>query len=171
MDFQEAERRFRELRRQYDAGMITSSQFDEQREQLKVQDQQGRWWAKGRGEDDWYFHDGRTWVRANPPVGGGTRGARVQPPENPPGNVGVRPPGASVPGYLLPASIAATLLCCLPTGIVAIIYSTQASSKSQIGDTAGASQAVSNANTWLIVSLVGGVLFYFLVFALGASGA
>ena len=83
----------------------------------------------------------------------------------------VRPPGANVPGYLLPASIAATLLCYLPAGIVAIVYSAQARSKSQVGDYAGASHAARNARIWLIVAVVLGIVAIILAFTLGILGA
>lgn len=83
----------------------------------------------------------------------------------------VRPPGANIPGWLLPASIVATLFCCLPTGIVSIVYSVQARSKSQAGDFAGASQAARNARIWLIVSVVLGIVAIILAFVLGIVGA
>jgi hypothetical protein len=76
-----------------------------------------------------------------------------------------RPPEANVPGYLLPLSILATLFCCLPVGIGAIIFSAQANSRAQLGDYAGASQATRNANIWLIITAVVGILFYIVVFA------
>ena len=82
----------------------------------------------------------------------------------------VRPPGANVPGYLLPLSILVTLFCCLPVGIVAIVFSVQASSKSQAGNYAGASQAVRRANISLIASVVLGILTIILAFSLGLLG-
>lgn len=82
----------------------------------------------------------------------------------------VQPPGANVPGYLLPLSILATLFCCLPVGIVAIVYSVQARSKSQAGNYAGASHAVRRANISLIASVVLGILTIILVFSLGFLG-
>lgn len=82
----------------------------------------------------------------------------------------VRPPGANVPGWLLPASIVATLFCCLPAGIVSIIYSVQARSKSQAGDYAGASHAARNARIWLIVSVVLGIVAIIIAFAFGILG-
>lgn len=92
----------------------------------------------------------------------------------PPGGSGVSPPGANVPGYLLPLSILATVFCCLPTGIAAIVYSAQARSKSQVGDTAGASQAAKTAQMWLIISVVIGIViaFVYVIFViLGAAGS
>ncbi len=79
---------------------------------------------------------------------------------------GARSPEAHVPGYLLPLSILTTLFCCLPVGIVAIVFSAQARSRSQIGDYAGAARAVRNANISLIITVVLGILFYILVFTI-----
>jgi hypothetical protein len=87
----------------------------------------------------------------------------------PPGG-GVPPPGANIPGWLLPLSIGATLFCCPLTGIPAIIYSVRANNMSQAGNTAGASQAASNARTWLIVSVVLGVISGF-IYLLAAAGS
>jgi len=81
----------------------------------------------------------------------------------------VQPPGANVPGYLLPLSILATLIC-LPVGILSIIFSVQARSKSQAGNYAGASQAVRHANIALIVSVVLGILTIILIFVIGLLG-
>jgi hypothetical protein len=101
------------------------------------------------------FEDDRQERREPPPAGGG----------------GVAPPGANIPGYLLPASIAATLFCCLPTGVAAIVYSAQARSKSQAGDTAGASEAAKKARMWLIISVVLGVVVAFIyLLVAGSSG-
>lgn len=59
---------------------------------------------------------------------------------------------AGKPQNYLVFSILATLLCCLPGGIVAIIYSTQVDSKWALGDQAGADAAAKNARLWCIIS-------------------
>jgi Interferon-induced transmembrane protein len=82
----------------------------------------------------------------------------------------VRSPGANVPGYLLPLSILVTLFCCLPVGILAIVFSVQARSKSQAGNYAGASQAVRRANISLIAAVVLGILTIILAVSLGFLG-
>jgi hypothetical protein len=66
----------------------------------------------------------------------------------------VMPPGTapSVQNYLVFA-ILATVLCCLPTGIVAIIYAAQVNGKLQMGDYAGAQAASNNAKMWCWISL------------------
>ena len=67
--------------------------------------------------------------------------------------------GATAPPiqtYLVPA-ILVTLFCFLPTGIAAIVYATQVSSKRDIGDYAGAARASKQARMWTLVSLGVGV--------------
>ncbi len=67
VNFQEADRRYAELARQRDAGSISDEEFDAQRQQLMVQDDEGRWWAKLGESGEWHYHDGSTWVRGTPP--------------------------------------------------------------------------------------------------------
>ena len=64
----------------------------------------------------------------------------------------VIPPGATVPNYLVFA-ILATVFCCLPTGIPAIVYAAQVNRKLQAGDLAGAQLASKNAKMWCLISL------------------
>ncbi|MEN6371571.1 MAG: CD225/dispanin family protein [Armatimonadota bacterium] len=80
-------------------------------------------------------------------------------------------PPPNVPNHLA-ESIVVTLFCCLITGIVAIIYSTQVNSKLQQGDYAGAVDSSNKAKTWSWVSfglgLVGIVIRIILMAAKGA---
>src|SRR4051812_32519664 len=81
----------------------------------------------------------------------------------------VPPAGTTVPNHLVFA-ILTTVLCCLPTGIAAIIYSAQVNAKLQAGDFAGAQTASNNAKIWCWVSFgVGfvGILFWILAIAAG----
>lgn len=50
--------------------------------------------------------------------------------------------------------ILVTLLCCVPGGVVSIVYATQANSKGRSGDIAGASVAANASKVWAIVSVV-----------------
>lgn len=61
------------------------------------------------------------------------------------------------PNYLV-WSILAALLCCLPGGVVAIVYSTQVSSRFQQGDYAGANESSRNARKWVIISAIAAVV-------------
>lgn len=67
IDFQEADRRYAELKRRRDSGTISDEEFDAQRQQLMVQDDEGRWWAKSRKTGEWNYHNGNAWVRGTPP--------------------------------------------------------------------------------------------------------
>ncbi len=56
-------------------------------------------------------------------------------------------PVGSVPNYLVQA-ILLTLFCCLPFGIVAIVYAAQVNGKLAIGDIYGATEASNKAKMW-----------------------
>ena len=66
MDFEEAGRRYAELKRQFDAGSIDADYFNAQRQRLMVQDDEGRWWAKSPDSDEWNYYDGSAWVPGTP---------------------------------------------------------------------------------------------------------
>lgn len=59
--------------------------------------------------------------------------------------------GVYVQNYLVFA-ILATILCCLPAGIPAIVYAAQVNGKLQAGDIAGAQEASKNARMWCFIS-------------------
>ena len=71
---------------------------------------------------------------------------------------------ADVPNHLGWA-ILATIFCCLPAGIVSIIYAAQVNGKVKAGDMLGARQASDNAKTWAWVSfglgIVVGLIYFF----------
>jgi hypothetical protein len=64
---------------------------------------------------------------------------------------------ASVPNYLVQA-ILVTIFCCLPLGIVSIVYSSQVNSKLAAGDVEGAIMASSNARKWAWIALIAGIV-------------
>ena len=67
------------------------------------------------------------------------------------------PPPPAVPNFLV-HSIVVTLCCCLPGGIVALVYAAQVNSKLAAGDVAGAQASSKSAKTWVIVSVVAGLV-------------
>ncbi len=57
------------------------------------------------------------------------------------------------PNDLLVWSILSTILCCIATGIVAIVYSSKVNGLWDAGDHAGAQDAARKAKTWNLVGL------------------
>lgn len=72
--------------------------------------------------------------------------------------------------YLI-ESILVTIFCCLPLGIVGIVYATQVNSKFDVGDFDGAMKASQDAKTWMKWGLISGaivvVVYLVFIFALG----
>jgi hypothetical protein len=79
----------------------------------------------------------------------------VPPPVSPPMAGGQ--PRPHVPTYLVPA-ILSTIFCCIPFGIVALIFAAQVSSKLNAGDVAGAQKASNNARTWFWAAFLVGLI-------------
>ena len=63
---------------------------------------------------------------------------------------------ASVPNYLIPAII--SLFCCLPLGIVGVIFAAQVNTKVAAGDTAGALDAAKKAKMFSFIAIGLGLL-------------
>ncbi len=76
----------------------------------------------------------------------------------------------NIPNYLVPA-ILSTILCCVPAGIVSIIYAVQVNNKKQVGDLAGAAEASSKAQTWFWVSFGLGLIVIILNVIVAIAGA
>jgi hypothetical protein len=68
MNFQEAEKTYKDLRAQHEAGKLSDSTFEAEVGKLRLQDAQGRWWQIGVQTGEWYMHDGQKWNKAKPPV-------------------------------------------------------------------------------------------------------
>lgn len=69
------------------------------------------------------------------------------------------PPLANVPNYLVQAVLTA-FCCCMPVGVVAIIYAAQVNSKLHAGDIPGAQAASQKAKMWFWIALGVGVLVW-----------
>lgn len=86
------------------------------------------------------------------------------PPPNPPPQASTpqynAPPAgtrAPIPNHLVWA-ILTTIFCCLPTGIVAIVFAAQVDGKAAAGDYDGAQKASDNAKLWSWISLAIGLV-------------
>lgn len=79
------------------------------------------------------------------------------------------PGGAEVQNYLIPA-ILSTIFCCLPLGVVSIIFATQVNSKVAAGDIAGAAEASKKAKMFMFIAVGGGLLSWLCVIILWIFG-
>lgn len=93
-------------------------------------------------------------ITPQPPVNQSPGWAAMPPPEN----------------HLIWA-ILATVLCCLPTGIPAIVYASQVQTRWFGGDHEGARQSAEKAKFWNFISLGVGLVFYAGFVMLGALSA
>lgn len=78
--------------------------------------------------------------------------------------------GEPMPPTWLVWSVVCTILCCFIPGIVAIIQSARVSSKYYAGDVEGAKRASRNAEIWIIISFVLGVISNTLYLPLTIAG-
>lgn len=69
----------------------------------------------------------------------------------------MNPPARAVPNNFLVPAILATIFCCLPAGIVGIIYANQVNTKLLAGDYNGALSSSQNAKLWTYLSIGLGV--------------
>lgn len=70
----------------------------------------------------------------------------------------MHPNGPMPPTYMIWA-ILSTICCCLPAGIVAIVYGSMVSSRYYGRDYEGARKASRMAEIWIIISIVAGIIF------------
>ena len=75
-----------------------------------------------------------------------------------------------VPNYLV-QSILVTLFCCLPLGIVSIVFAAQVNSKLEAGDYEGAVAASKNAKNFALAGFIAGLVVLVLYIALIVLGA
>ena len=66
---------------------------------------------------------------------------------------------SNVPNYLIPA-IVSTVLCCVPVGVVSIIFAAQVNGKIAAGDMAGANDASKKAKMFMFIAIGLGVLVW-----------
>ena len=79
----------------------------------------------------------------------------------------------SPPPNNLVFAILSTLFCCLPLGVVSIVYAAQVNGKFAAGDVAGAQESANKARQFAIYSVVAGVvvvvLYIILIVAVGVG--
>ena len=78
------------------------------------------------------------------------------------------------PGNNMALAVLTTILCCLPLGIVSIVYAQKVDGLYFAGDYAGALEASKNARKWAIIGMIAGIavgILYFLIYGITALTA
>ena len=98
------------------------------------------------------------------------RAVQKFPPPPPAGPAASTPAGAApVQTYLIPA-ILVTFCCCMPAGIVAIIFAAQVNGKLAAGDMAGALDYAKKAKMWCLIGAGAGLIFSAIYLAMMGLG-
>ncbi len=66
-EFRDAEEAFSHLKESYSEGKISQREFIDTLKQLRIRDDQGRFWMIGAQTGKWYYFNGEDWVQAKPP--------------------------------------------------------------------------------------------------------
>ena len=127
--------------------------------------------APGSGRQRWW--DGTTWTsNYHPPAGQGSTPGYAAQPYAAQGYGGGYAQPVKVDPWLW-QSIVATLLCCLPAGVVGIIFASKSQSAAAVGDIVGAQQAAKTAKTWTLVAVFAALLaivgYIVFIVAVGAT--
>lgn len=80
---------------------------------------------------------------------------------------------ANVPNNMVIAIIATVLsliFCCLPHGIISLIYALQVNKKAAAGDVGGAEAAAKAARTWGMISIIVAVIWFVIALILNFAG-
>lgn len=64
--FKAIEQEYLRLRRQVQAGHLTTQQFHKALRRLTVEDAEGRTWMLGASSGQWYYYDGAEWIESDP---------------------------------------------------------------------------------------------------------
>lgn len=129
------------------------------------------WYPDPSDDSRQRYWDGSAWTEHTAAGGQQPGGSPAWPQASPGGTP------SSTSGYVEPPSpwlwqsIVATVLCCLPAGVVGIVFAAQSQSAAGRGDLDTARRKASAARTWTIASVVLGLLTVALVFSLIALGA
>jgi hypothetical protein len=65
--FREVEAAFGRLKEKFGGGRISQQEFIDSLKQLRIKDDEGRFWMIGAQSGNWYFFNGEDWVQARPP--------------------------------------------------------------------------------------------------------
>ena len=66
-NFEAAEERFFALKGKHSSGLLSDEEYETTLQELVIWDDHGRSWMIGAKTGQWYYHDGKDWIMAEPP--------------------------------------------------------------------------------------------------------
>jgi len=66
--FKEVEESFEQIKRKFRLGEISRREFIDKMKELRLKDDEGRFWMIGAQSRKWYYFDGKNWIRSDPPA-------------------------------------------------------------------------------------------------------
>ena len=66
-NFRDAEDSFEKLKKEFRQGEISRTEFINRLKELRLKDDEGKFWMIGAQTGKWYYYDGKNWIRADPP--------------------------------------------------------------------------------------------------------
>jgi len=87
------------------------------------------------------------------------------------------PPGIAAPApnnnlaLAIVATVVSVIFCCIPHGLVSLIFATQVNKKAAVGDTTGALNSARQAKMWAFISIAIAVIGFVVGLALGILNA
>lgn len=65
--FREIEEKFNQLKRTFRQKKISEREYKDQLKELRLKDGNGRFWTLGARTGEWYYFNGKEWIKAHPP--------------------------------------------------------------------------------------------------------
>lgn len=65
--FKDVEAVFSRMKRRFHSGEISKREFIDSLKQLRIKDEEGRFWMIGPQSGKWYYFEGKDWVQSSPP--------------------------------------------------------------------------------------------------------
>ena len=65
--FKNVEKEFQQLRDEFNRKQLSEPDFKKKLKELRLQDQDGRFWTIGAQTGKWYYFDGNDWIESKPP--------------------------------------------------------------------------------------------------------
>lgn len=85
------------------------------------------------------------------------------------------PAGSPAPNnnlvFAIIATVVSVIFCCIPHGLVSLIFALQVNSKAAAGDLDGAMRSAKQAKTWAIVSIVVALIGFVIALIFGVLNA